>query len=89
MDSNGLIEKSEGSRIMRKDYSGQKFGIVTVLNELKVKTKNNKKHILWKCLCDCGKEAWFDRAKFQMSETDFKTWILKAADYLRKQSNEN
>lgn len=30
-----------------------------------------------------------NRAKFQMSESDFKIWIFKVADYLRKQSNEN
>lgn len=36
-----------------KDLTGQKFGMLTVIEISKVK-RNNDGHAYWKCVCDCG-----------------------------------
>jgi hypothetical protein len=36
-----------------KDMTGQRFGILTVLEHIGIKNKD----ALWKCKCDCGKET--------------------------------
>jgi hypothetical protein len=37
--------------IKTKDLKGQKFGRLTILEYLGL---NNKRHAVWKCVCDCG-----------------------------------
>lgn len=36
----------------KRDYTGQKFGRLYVLNESKDRSKGG--HVLWDCICDCG-----------------------------------
>ena len=37
----------------RRDLTGQKFGQLLVLQE---EGKDKNGHIIWHCICDCGKE---------------------------------
>lgn len=50
----------EGTKLL--DIRGEKFNRLTVLSveEIKVKKTPNReyKYILWKCICDCGKEVF-------------------------------
>lgn len=39
---------------MRYDLTGKRFGRLTVIEEC---GRNAKRGILWRCVCDCGKEA--------------------------------
>lgn len=39
----------------KHDLTGQKFGRLLVLSSEKL--SNSKRHIVWKCLCDCGNET--------------------------------
>ena len=39
--------------LLMKDYTGQKFGKITVLEKTNHRAKNRA--IMWKCKCDCGK----------------------------------
>ena len=44
----------------KKDLTGKKFGLLTVLEEAEPKYYKNKKQIVWKCLCDCGNIHYAD-----------------------------
>lgn len=50
----GCGRKKAVGEIFSKDLTGQKFGKLTVLEDLKKRSKTG--HKLYRCLCDCGNE---------------------------------
>ena len=49
---NGTITACKNCRRTLKDLTGQKFGYLTVINEI---GPDKNRNIVWKCQCDCGK----------------------------------
>lgn len=56
--------KVEGFKNVIEDLSGQKFGQLTVLNEVK---KIKRAH--WLCRCDCGKELFLEARNIKSNHT--------------------
>lgn len=50
----GCLQKERTSKVSKKDLTGQKFGRLLVLEDV---GRTENKNVLWKCLCDCGKET--------------------------------
>lgn len=49
----GCYKREIAKQVSKNDLSGKRFGLLTVIAETEER-KNNS--IVWKCLCDCGKE---------------------------------
>ena len=49
----GCYKREIAKQVSKNDLSGRRFGLLTVIAETEER-KNNS--IVWKCLCDCGKE---------------------------------
>lgn len=47
-------QRSIGAGEKKKDLSGQKFGMLTVIQPIKVKVDGKNKGQRWRCRCDCG-----------------------------------
>lgn len=47
----GCLQKEKVSNLTRKDLTGQRFGKLTVLEQMEYKKGAS---IVWKCKCDCG-----------------------------------
>lgn len=50
-----------------KDLTGQKFNRLTVIEKTPQRTKD--RNIIWKCLCDCGKECFIDSSALISNNT--------------------
>lgn len=50
-----------------KDLIGQKFNRLTVIEKTSQRTKD--RNIIWKCLCDCGKECFIDSSALISNNT--------------------
>ena len=75
----------------RKDLTGNRFGRLVVIEKTTGRTRNG--NIKWKCLCDCGKEAFVSTTSLnsentkscgclnnELSEKRFASVILKHGD---------
>jgi len=47
----GCYKREQTSKRSRIDLIGQKFGRLTVLEDV---GRNKHRHVIWRCLCDCG-----------------------------------
>lgn len=50
-----------------KDLTGQKFNRLTVIEKTEKRTKD--RNVIWKCLCDCGKECFVDSSNLISNNT--------------------
>lgn len=50
----GCYQKKKASIVASSELIGKKFGRLTVIDEL---NKRKNRYIIWKCLCDCGREV--------------------------------
>ena len=50
-----------------KDLTGQRFGYLTALE--KTDRRDRKGSVIWRCLCDCGKEAFYSSSDLLYSST--------------------
>lgn len=52
------------------DRTGQRFGKLTILDRAEdYVAKNGKKHVRWRCVCDCGKETVVDTCQLVSGKT--------------------
>lgn len=42
------------STTVKKDLSGKRFGMLTVIHEVPKEERTQKNKVMWECLCDCG-----------------------------------
>lgn len=62
----GCLHKQMMSETKSKDITGKRFGKLTVIEKIGV---NNKKRIIWKCLCDCGSYTNIQTSKFGVTKS--------------------
>jgi hypothetical protein len=64
-----------------KDYSGKRFGKLTVVERCGANLKF--RHAIWKCICDCGKEVMLNAYKLKRNKS------CGCGEYIRKHNMSN
>lgn len=58
----GCLQRDRAKEANLKDIAGQRFGMLTVIercNDQTICGEDKKKRNYWRCLCDCGNEAYY------------------------------